>query len=247
MSSLRARCPDCRTLTAVAIGPDYQCHACGREFAAGLVRVPRAWGAGGDAMADAARLELPWPEAAVIEEDALDAQIARQAHELPERPLVLGGCCCAHVGAVRGLAARHGRLGVVWFDAHGDLNTPESSPSGNAWGMPLRMLIDGGDVDARDVTLLGARNLDPPELEFIEAAGIRRKLGDLPERIYVAVDCDVLDHLPVYMPEPGGIPIAELEQTLASLPVPAGAGFSGLVASDAAVEALPRLAHALGL
>ena len=47
-SRLRARCPDCRTLTAVAIGPDYQCHVCGREFAAGLVRVPRAWGAGGE-------------------------------------------------------------------------------------------------------------------------------------------------------------------------------------------------------
>ena len=41
------------------------------------------------------------------------------------RPLVLGGCCCAHVGAIRGLAARAGRLAVVWFDAHGDLNTPE--------------------------------------------------------------------------------------------------------------------------
>ena len=43
MSALRAKCPDCRTLTAVAIGDEYQCHSCGREFAAGLVRVPRAW------------------------------------------------------------------------------------------------------------------------------------------------------------------------------------------------------------
>jgi len=247
LSALRARCPDCRTLTAVAIGPDYQCHACGREFAAGLVRVPRAWGRGGEAMARAASMELPWPEAAVIDEDTLEAQIARQAHELPQRPLVLGGCCCAHIGAVRELAGRHGRLGVVWFDAHGDLNTPETSPSGNAWGMPLRMLIDGGDIDARDVTLVGARNLDPPEVAFIDAAGIRRELGDLPEHIYVAVDCDVLDGFPVYMPEPGGIALADLEQTLARLPVPAGAGFSGLVPSDAAAEALPRLAHALGL
>ena len=47
MSTLRARCPDCRTLTAVAIGTEYQCHSCGREFAAGLVRVPRSWGEGG--------------------------------------------------------------------------------------------------------------------------------------------------------------------------------------------------------
>ena len=40
------------------------------------------------------------------------------------------------------LAARYGRLAVVWVDAHGDLNTPETSPSGNEWGMPLRMAID---------------------------------------------------------------------------------------------------------
>src|SRR6185437_5886255 len=107
-----------------------------------------------------------------------------------ERPLVVGGCCCAHVGAVEALATRVGRLGVVWFDAHGDLNTPESSPSGNAWGMPLRMLIDGGDVRAQDVVLVGARNLDPPEVEFIAAAGVRQalELADLPERVYVAVD-----------------------------------------------------------
>ena len=44
MSVLRGKCPYCKTYTAVAIGPGYECHACGREFAAGLVRVPRAWG-----------------------------------------------------------------------------------------------------------------------------------------------------------------------------------------------------------
>src|SRR3954471_15594445 len=104
MSALRARCPDCHTLTAVAIGPEYQCHSCGREFAAGLVRVPRAWGEGGETMAAAAHMSLPWPEAAVIAEDTLAAQAATTARELPERPLVLGGCCCAHVGAVRELA-----------------------------------------------------------------------------------------------------------------------------------------------
>ena len=58
MSRLRAKCPVCKTFTAVALGPEYQCHACGTEFAAGLVRVPRAWGTGGEAMAEAASLEL---------------------------------------------------------------------------------------------------------------------------------------------------------------------------------------------
>ncbi len=249
MSALRAKCPDCRTLTAVAIGPDYQCHSCGREFAAGLVRVPRAFGVGGEAMAAAAMLALPWPEAATIDEPTLDEQIAATARELPERPLVLGGCCCAHVGAVRELARRHGRIGVVWIDAHGDLNTPDSSPSGNAWGMPLRMLIDAGDVAARDVTLLGARSLDPPELDFIRQAGIRTELGDLPERVYVALDCDVFEpgRLDVFMPEPGGPSPESLEPLLAAIPRPAGAGLTGLLRSERNEAVLPRLVHALGL
>jgi len=43
MSRLRAKCPDCKTYTAVAIGPEYECHSCGRVFHSGLVRVPQAW------------------------------------------------------------------------------------------------------------------------------------------------------------------------------------------------------------
>ena len=130
MSALRAKCPDCHTLTAVAIGPEYQCHSCGREFAAGLVRVPRAWGdETGQNMAPAARMPMPWPEAATIEEATLDEQIVALGRELPDRPLVLGGCCCSHVGAVRELARDHRRNGVVLLDAHGDQNTPEFARS----------------------------------------------------------------------------------------------------------------------
>ena len=172
MSLLRAKCPDCRTNTAVAIGSEYECHSCGRTFKAGLVRVPRAWGDGGEEMVESAALPLDYPEASVVEEDSLAMQTLAVASDLPERPLILGGCCCSHIGAVEGLAARHERLGVIWLDAHGDLNTPETSPSGNEWGMPLRMLIDGGAIDATNVALVGARNLDPPEVEFIAAAGI---------------------------------------------------------------------------
>ena len=141
-------------------------------------------------MAAAAAMSLPWPEAAVIEEPSLERQIEATMRELPQRPLVLGGCCCAHVGAVRALARRHGRVAVVWIDAHGDLNTPESSPSGNEWGMPLRMLIEAGDVLPGDVTLIGARSLDPPEEAFVAAAGVRRELGDLQDNVYVALDLD---------------------------------------------------------
>jgi arginase len=253
LSALRAKCPDCRTLTAVAIGPDYQCHSCGREFAAGLLRVPRAWGGGGgddgEEMAAAAAMSLPWPEAATVAEETLEAQIAVTARQLPARPLVLGGCCCSHVGAVRELARRHGRIAVVWLDAHGDLNTPESSPSGNAWGMPLRMLIDAGDVAAEDVTLLGARNLDPPEQAFIATSGISQELGTLPDTVYVALDGDVIDprEADVWMPEPDGIALDELEALLAAIPRPIGAGFTGFKASARNEASLARLGHALGL
>src|SRR5205823_11028681 len=115
VSRLRAKCPHCKTFTAVSLGPDYQCHSCGREFGAGLVRVPRAWGKGGEKMAESASLHLEYPEASVIDEESPRDQTLALASDLPERPLVLGGCCCSHVGAVEGLATRHDRLAVVWL------------------------------------------------------------------------------------------------------------------------------------
>jgi len=255
MSLLRAKCPTCRAYTAVAVGIGYECHSCGRTFAAGLVRVPRAWGDGGEEMIEAAALPLDYPEASVVQEDSLVAQTLAVASDLPDVPLVLGGCCCSHVGAVEGLAARHERLGVVWLDAHGDLNTPQSSPSGNQWGMPLRMLIDGGAVDARDVALVGARNLDPPEVEFIAASGIDDDVDRVLENasaVYVALDCDVFDPavMTVFMPEPGGPSLVEIEKLLGRIrrqASVAGAGFTGLAPDPANVEPLERLCAALGL
>jgi arginase len=258
VSRLRAKCPDCNTYTAVALGPDYECHACGRAFAAGLVRVPRAWGAGGERMVESASLPLPYPEAVVVEENSLSEQSLALATQLPERPLVLGGCCCAHVGAVEGLAARHDRLALVWFDAHGDLNTPESSPTGNAWGMPLRMLIDSGAVDAAAAVLVGARRLDPGEQTFIDSSALHLGADELEEAIdgsdgvYVALDCDSLDSNEVtpFMPEPGGLSVAEVERLLERLrhrTAVLGAGFSGLAPEPANVAPLTRLSAALGL
>jgi arginase len=256
VSILRAKCPTCRANTAVAIGTGYECHSCGRTFTAGLVRVPRAWGDGGEEMVESASLPLDYPEASVVEEDSLVAQTLAVASDLPERPLVLGGCCCSHVGAVEGLAARTERLGVVWLDAHGDLNTPQTSLSGNQWGMPLRMLLDGGAVDALDVALVGARNLDPPEVEFIAAAGIDDDVGRVLSQVpavYVALDCDVFDphELTVFMPEPGGPSLAEVERIFIRIResgvMLAGAGMTGLAPDPANVEPLERLCAALGL
>jgi arginase len=258
MSVLRGKCPYCKTYTAVAIGPGYECHACGREFAAGLVRVPRAWGDGGELMVAGASLDLLYPEVAIIEEPSLGEQELAMAASLPERPLVLGGCCCSHVGAIEGLSARFDRLGLVWLDAHGDLNTPETSPSGNQWGMPLRMVLDAGSVRIEDTLLVGARNLDPPEEAFIEETGLATSADDLDavlestDAVYVAFDADVIEpgELPSFMPEPRGMSVSEAEQLLKTIgerSMVAGAGLSGLTPDPGNVQPLTRLVAALGL
>jgi arginase len=205
-------------------------------------------------MGEGARVPLPYPEVAVIERDSLDEQTAAVADALPRRPIVLGGCCCAHVGGASGVSRRVDRLAVVWIDAHGDLNTPETSPSGNLWGMPFRMLLDSGVVAAEDAALVGARNLDPPEAEFVERHGIDdsldRALAGV-EAVYVALDLDVLDpsHVDVLISEPDGPSPAELEALLrdvrARAPI-AGMGVTGFLATERNVALAARMLSAAG-
>jgi arginase len=209
-------------------------------------------------MVEAASLPLPYPETAVVDEGSLAEQNLALALDLPERPLVLGGCCCAHVGAVEGLAARHGRIAVVWLDAHGDLNTPESSSTGNEWGMPLRMLLDSGAVGPEDVALVGARNLDPPEEDFIAANGIGLGAEAVPKALagtdgaYVAFDFDSLTEAEAapFMPEPGGLSIAEAEDVLVSVRESSrvlGAGLTAMLPDERNLRPAARLTAALGL
>lgn len=223
-----------------------------------LVRVPRAFGAGGEDMERAAQLDLGLVEAAVVAEETLDDETAVLQRSLPERPVLMGGCCCTHVGAVRGLAARHGRIALVWLDAHGDLNTPETSPSGNVWGMPYRMLLDDGVVQVGDAALIGARNLDPPEEEFIASVGLETTelgLADVVDEtagIYIAFDCDVLDpaEFHPFMPEPDGMTVAHAEELIARVaamgPI-VGIGFSGVAADTANEPKLRRFLAAAGM
>ncbi|HKG10122.1 MAG TPA: arginase family protein, partial [Gaiellaceae bacterium] len=225
---------------------------CGRTFTAGLVRVPRAWGEGGDAMAEAARLPFPYPEAAVVDESSLEEQNLAIAADLPARPIILGGCCCAHIGAVQGLASRQGRMAVVWIDAHGDLNTIESSPSGNPWATPLRTLIDAGTVNADDVVLVAARNLDPPEEDFIASSGVHVGEDGLERALdgvgcaYIAFDCDALapGEIAAFMPEPGGPTLGDAEAFLLRIRERAsllGAGFTAFLPEPENVPKLERL------
>ena len=101
------------------------------------------------------------------------------------RLLVLGGDCTAHAGALAGLrAARPGaRYAIAWFDAHGDFNTPDTTPSGNVWGMPFAMLLGRGDPDLvaaadgptvmeQDAALFGGQVLDETESRMLAASRV---------------------------------------------------------------------------
>ena len=100
-------------------------------------------------------------------------------------PLVLGGDHSVALGTLGGLASAHGPGGVLWIDAHPDINTPDTSPSGNVHGMPLAAALGlaGPDfeseawplpaVDPRRVALLGIRQLDEGERRLLREAGVR--------------------------------------------------------------------------
>ena len=101
------------------------------------------------------------------------------------RLLVLGGDCTSHTGALAGIRrARPGRrIGLAWFDAHGDFNTPDTTPSGNVWGMPFALACGRGDpalvaaaegpsVDELDAGLFGGQVLDETESRMLAASGV---------------------------------------------------------------------------
>ena len=115
---------------------------------------------------------------------------ARTAASAEEKavPLVLGGDHSLAMGSISGVAAayaaRAARLGVIWVDAHADMNTPETSPSGNVHGMPLAALLGRGpellthlgggspSLQPQSTVLLGIRDLDAREKERVRASGV---------------------------------------------------------------------------
>ena len=105
-----------------------------------------------------------------------------------ETPLVIGGDHSIAMGTVPGVAAFFRQIkqeiGLIWFDAHADMNLPETSPSGNIHGMPLAHLLGFGDSDlssilgahpavrAENVVLVGIRDIDRHEREFVRESGV---------------------------------------------------------------------------
>jgi len=121
-----------------------------------------------------------------------------------ETPLVLGGDHSIAMGSVGG-AARDASIGVVWFDAHADLNTPATTPSGNVHGMPLAAALGRGEIGATEwarapglseenVALVGLRSVDEPEREAIRDSDVTAfTMSDIDERGITPVVEDALE------------------------------------------------------
>ncbi|GAA3597312.1 arginase family protein [Klugiella xanthotipulae] len=179
-------------------------------------------------------------------------------HTLTQPTITVGGDCASDLAGVTHAVATHGadNLAVVWFDAHGDLNAADDSPSGAFSGMVLRTLLGEGEspynaetpIDPARLILVGGRDYGDAELAVIERLGIRlvsslevddgvtvaetvadavRATGS--SHAYLHIDLDVLDP-------------AEFESV--HVPVPFGLTVSQLTASIRAVRATAELAGA---
>jgi len=151
----------------------------------------------GYAVRDHGNVETAVPEATALRDERarflpeiketcarIAAKVVEESHA-GARPLVLGGDHSVALGTLGGLAGAHGVGGVLWIDAHADVNTPETSPSGNVHGMPLAAALGlaGPEfesdawplpaVDPRRVVLLGLREADGGERKLLHDAGVR--------------------------------------------------------------------------
>jgi arginase len=164
-----------------------------------------------------------WDHLAALYASLADA--VAEAAGTGARPVVVSGDCTTALGTMAGLQRAGIDAGIAWLDAHGDLQTLETTTSGYLGGLPLRLLagyrpelIAGRlglrAVPERRITLVGARDLDPPEAAYLAGAQIRQArveeldTGDLPAGpLYLHVDLDVVDpaELPgLRYPAPGG-------------------------------------------
>ncbi|MEH7108287.1 arginase [Bacillus sp. JJ1764] len=121
----------------------------------------------------------------VAEKNTLLAEKVDEAIQSGAFPLVLGGDHSIAIGTLAGVAKHYKNLGVIWYDAHGDLNTAETSPSGNIHGMPLAVSIGLGHplltdiggyspkIKPENVVIIGARSLDEGERILIREKGIK--------------------------------------------------------------------------
>ncbi|MBL8055386.1 MAG: arginase [Anaerolineales bacterium] len=209
----------------------------------------------GYTLTDSGNLSVPLPE-----NEPPDTSRARHLHSIAgvcwdiyqqalvcadsgELPIFLGGDHSLSIGTVSAITAGQPELGVLWVDAHGDFNTPEITPSGNVHGMALAALLGQGapeltgigrpgpKVQASQVVILGARDIDAQEKKALRAAGVlvitMREVDTMGvaaaaqqalahfshlSRIHVSLDMDALDPAEapgVGTPVPGGFSYRE--------------------------------------
>ncbi len=204
-------------------------------------------------------------QGAVLEALAKDAEPA----------LIVGGDCGVAVPGVAYAAARDSDLAVLWFDAHADLHTVDTSPSGALGGMALRAATGDGPlacgpvIEPGRIVLAGAREFDPAEAAWVDATGVTSlpasALADADavadavvatgaSAVYIHVDLDVLDPATmtgVGLPVPFGVQPSELTAAIAAvrarLPL-AGSSIAGFAPASAAaaVDDLGTILRVLG-
>ncbi|MBV8643946.1 MAG: arginase, partial [Candidatus Eremiobacteraeota bacterium] len=131
-------------------------------------------------------LRVPVPESATVDEanakyfpiiKAVCDELAVAVHDVVAHggfPLVLGGDHSIAMGTIAGVARARGRApGVIWVDAHGDINTPLTSPSGNVHGMPVHFALQEHAVDPKRMAFIGLRDVDEGEKRAIRELGVR--------------------------------------------------------------------------
>ncbi|MCS7314698.1 MAG: arginase [Bryobacterales bacterium] len=138
------------------------------------------------------------------------AHAVEQAMARGHMPIVLGGDHSVAVGTIAGVSRhfrkRKARIGVIWIDAHPDMNTPQTSPSGNVHGMPLACSIGMGPralthiygyapkVDPKNVALIGLRDVDSLEKPHVKRSGVRAfTMRDIDERGMRAVMAEAIE------------------------------------------------------
>jgi arginase family enzyme len=189
----------------------------------------------GAALGDADLIGAPGvPVVRGWEEDLRDARPVLEAAAAAARgdaPVIVAAQCTIALATLPVIARREPGAVVVWLDAHGDFNTPETTGSGYLGGMPLSAacgLWDGGHgagLDPRRVVMSDARDLDDAERALLDGAGVRRVApGDVADavrgkRVFLHLDLDILDPqvMAAAVPAPGGLTVDELAALLRDL------------------------------
>jgi arginase len=135
---------------------------------------------------DHGNLRVPVPESATIDEQnakyfPIIKAVCDELADIVERvvrqgafPLVLGGDHSIAMGTIAGIARARGKApGVIWVDAHGDINTPLTSPTGNVHGMPVHFALEQHAVDPARMAFIGLRDVDDGEKRTIRELGVK--------------------------------------------------------------------------